>query len=48
MREAFAMQKPFTFFQQTILAYIRYYICNFNKTLTNEVVSFEQPGPDND
>ena len=42
MREAFALQKLFTFFQQKILAFIR----NFNGTLTNDIVSFEQPGPD--
>ena len=43
MREAFAK----------ILAYFRYYyrhilditIGNFNETLTNDIVSFEQPGP---
>ena len=32
MREAFALQKLLTFYQQK----------NFNKTLTNDIVSFEQ------
>ena len=47
MREAFALQKLLTFFQQKILANLRYlkYVWNFNETLTNDVVSFEQPGP---
>ena len=43
MREAFALQKLLTFFQQNILAYIN--VWNFNETFTNNVVSFEQPGP---
>ena len=44
MREAFAMQKLLTFFQ-------KYWhisgtsVLNFNETLTNDVVSFEQLGP---
>ena len=46
MREAFAMQKLFTFFQQKILVYLRYNIWILNDTLTNGFVSFEQPGPD--
>ena len=46
MREAFVLQKLLTFFQQKILMYLRYYIWNFNETLTNNVVSFEQPGPE--
>ena len=34
------------FFQQKILAYFRYCkVWNFNKTLTNDIVSFEQLGP---
>ena len=41
MRNAFAMHKLHAFFQQKILAYE-----NVNDTLTNDVVSFEQPGPD--
>ena len=40
------MQKLLTFLQQKILAYLRYFnIWNFNETLTNYVVSFEQPSP---
>ena len=43
---AFALQKLLTFFQQKIQ-----YICvsldvNFNESLTNDVVSFEQLGPE--
>ena len=42
MREAFALCKSFLqFFYQKILANFR----NFNETLTNDIVSFEQPGP---
>ena len=46
--EAFAMQKLLTFCQQKILAYFRRFknIWNFNVTFTNDIVSFEQPGPD--
>ena len=45
MREAFALQKLLTFLQQ------KWHISdtnirNFNETLTNDVVSFEQLGPD--
>ena len=44
MIEAFAQQKPLTFFQQKILACIRYIdVWKFNEMLTNDVVSFEQP-----
>ena len=39
------MQKFLTFFQQKILE-LDINVGNFNKTLTNDVVSFEQPGPD--
>ena len=39
------MREAFNFFSTKILAYIRYYIWNFNETLTNYVVSFEQLGP---
>ena len=42
MREAFAVQKLLTFFQQKILAYFRYK----RLKLTNDVVSFEQPTPE--
>ena len=40
---AFALQKLLTFFQQKISAYLD---VNFNESLTNDVVSFEQLGPD--
>ena len=45
---AFAVQKLLTFFQQKISAYLRItrYDVNFNESLTNDVVSFEQLGPD--
>ena len=46
MREAFAMQKLLTFFQQKYWCISDINIRNFNETLTNDVVSFEQPGPD--
>ena len=45
MREAFAMQKLFTFFEEKYWYISDINISNFNKTLTNDVVSFEQPGP---
>ena len=41
---AFALQKLLTFFQQKISAYTL--DVNFNESLTNDVVSFEQLGPD--
>ena len=41
MREAFAMQKLLTFFQQKILVNSDISILNFNKTLTNDVINFE-------
>ena len=37
------MQKLLTFFQQKILAYLRNNFWKFNESLTNDVVSFEQP-----
>ena len=45
---AFALQKLLTFFQQKISAYlpITWYV-NFNDSLTNDIVSFEQLGPGN-
>ena len=46
MREAFAVQKLLTFFQQKYWCIWDINIWNFNDTLTNDVVSFEQPGPD--
>ena len=43
----FALQKLLTFFQQKISAYLRVSPdVNFNESLTNDVVSFEQLGPD--
>ena len=38
---AFALQKLLTFFQQKISAYLRINV-NFNESLTNNIVSFEQ------
>ena len=46
MREAFAMQKLHTFFQQTYRLIWDIKVWNFNDTLTNDVVSFEQPSLD--
>ena len=43
---AFALQKLLKFFQQKISAYLRITRCKFNESLTNDVVSFEQLGPD--
>ena len=48
MREAFAafaVQKLLTFFQQKILAYLNINVRIINISLTNDVASFEQPGP---
>ena len=45
MREAFAMQKLLTFFQQKYRLIWDINVWNFNDTLTNDVVNFEQPGP---
>ena len=45
MREAFALQKLLTFFQQKCSHILDFYISNFNEMLTNDVVSVEQPGP---
>ena len=44
MWEAFALQKLLTYFQHKIMAYLSINILNFNETLTNDVVSFEQLG----
>ena len=41
---AFALQKLLTFFQQKISAYLCINV-NFNESLTNDVISFEQLGP---
>ena len=43
---AFALQKLLTFFQQKISAYLCIIDVNFNESLTNDVVSFEQLGPE--
>ena len=43
------MQKLLTFFQQKISAHLRItllILVNFSESLTNDVVSFEQLGPD--
>ena len=45
MRDAFALQKLLTFFQQKIFHIWDNNIWNFNETLTNDIVSFEQLGP---
>ena len=45
MREAFVMQKLHTFFQQKYWLICDINVWNFNDTLINDVVSFEQPGP---
>ena len=47
MREAFELQKLLTFFQQKKYWHIwEIKFWKFNETLTNDVVSFEQLGPD--
>ena len=46
MREAFVVQKLLTFFQQKYWQISDINILNFNVTLTNDVVNFEQPGPE--
>ena len=43
---AFALQKLLTVLQQKISAYFRITDVNFKESLTNDVVSFEQLGPD--
>ena len=45
MREAFALQKLLTFFNKKYWQIQDINVWNFNETLTNDVVSFEQPGP---
>ena len=45
MREAFAMQKLLTFIQQKYWCIWDINFWNFNEMLTNDVFSFEQPGP---
>ena len=43
---AFALQKLLTFFRQKYWRISDINVWNFNETLTNDVVSFEQPGPE--
>ena len=40
-----ALQKLLTFFQQKISAYCISLDVNFNESLSNDIVSFEQLGP---
>ena len=40
------MQKLLTFFQQNINVYAIFNDQNFNDTLTNDIISFEQLGPE--
>ena len=42
---AFALQKLLTFFQQKLSAYLRISRLNYNESLTNDIISFEQLGP---
>ena len=46
MREAFALQSVSQFFIKKYWRILDINVLNFNETLTNDVVSFEQPGPD--
>ena len=46
MREAFALQKLLTFFSTKNIGIFEKLTSENNETLTNDVVSFEQPGPD--
>ena len=43
MKEAFAVQKLLTFFQQKYWRILDINIWNFDEMLTNDIVSFEQP-----
>ena len=43
---AFALQKLLTFFQQKFQHICVSLDVNFNESLTNDIVSFEQQGPD--
>ena len=45
MWEAFAVQKLLTFFQQKYWHILDISVWNFNETLTNDIIRFEQPGP---
>ena len=46
MREAFAQQSFSHFFNKKYWQISEINIWNFNETLTNNVISFEQLGPD--
>ena len=46
MRVAFALQKLLTFFQQKFQHICVSLDVNFNESLTNDILSFEQLGPD--
>ena len=46
MREAFALQKPLRFFNKKYWHISDINVWNSNEMLTNDVVSFEQPGPE--
>ena len=46
IREAFAMQKLHIFFNKKYWEISDIKVWNFNETLTNDVVSFKQPGPE--
>ena len=46
MRKAFALQKLPTIFQQNYCHISDITVWNFNETLTNDVISFEQQDPD--
>ena len=45
MREAFALQKLLTFFNKKYWQILDIDVWKFNEMLTNDIVSFEQPGP---
>ena len=45
MREAFSLQKLLTFFNKKYWRISDINVSNFKETLTNNIVSFEQPGP---
>ena len=45
MREAFALQSFLHFFNKKYWQILDSNFWKFNETLTNDVVSFEQPGP---
>ena len=44
MREAFALQKFLTFITEKYWRMLDINIWNFNEMMTNDVISFEQPG----